>query len=951
VSERQPTVTAGTASFRREGVQPPPTHAARKLIEVVLPLDAMNRAGRAEKSVPRKGLPATMHPWWSRKPTGVARAVLFASLVDDPMARSDLWPDARERADRRQALVDLVADLSRWDCEATRVDDARRILSEEYGAEPPTVLDPFCGGGAIPYAATGLGLPNLGVDLNPVAALLTKAMVEIPMAVAGLGPVHPHGRSPLGHGSGMGGVAADIESYGQDLLVEVERRLGPSYPAAQALDGSMTRAVSYLWARTCRCVNPACGAEVPMLSTWWLSKRPKNHWHVTPRLTEARVEFRVVRGPKPDSLQDPKVGQGANFRCLKCGEVTAAEEIRRQGCDGKLGLRLVAIQTTADPAHPRGGRAWTNATPEQEAAGTGAWPAAREFPFHDYPLPGVAGNIRSFGIDTIADLLTPRQRLLMVTMCDVLADVRARIEHDARSVGLDDNSEPLQSGGTGALAYSHAITTYLAIAISRMANRVSTMTIHNRANGSVEQSFVQPAFAFYGEFAEAHPFSGSTGSWGNSLKHVAAAAGRLPVGPRAEVRCGSALTELQSVTGIVSTDPPYYDMFDYAALSNLYYPWLRLALRDIWPDETSTLVPSDREQIVSNPARFGGDRARAQEHFERLLAQAFRLIRKAQIDECPLTLYYGYQQSERRMEGRSSTAWESLLSALIAAGFTIVRTWPLRTERPEGVKSGSNSLASSILLVCRKRPDDARSVTRADFLTALRSQLPDEVAELRAINTAPVDLAQSVIGPGMAVYTSFGRVLEADGSPMPVRIALELINQVLDEVLEGHESELDAETRWAVKWFSQFGFDAGPFGDAETLCKATGTAVDGMQRSGIVESRASKVWLVGREDLPGEWDPLSDGRVPVWEATQHLVKALDEGGEAAAAGLLSRLGGVGETARDLAYRLYAICDQKKWAKEAGAYNALVTSWPEIRRKASTGTVGQGSLLGSEERDR
>lgn len=919
----------------------------RKLIEAALPVEAMNLAGRAEKAVPKKGLPATMHLWWSRKPTGLARAVLFASVIDDPMGREDLWPSEEERHEERSRLLDLVADLSAWDCSEARLDEARRLLRRQCGSELPQVIDPFCGGGAIPLEATRLGLPAHAIDLSPVAALITKGLIEIPASIGGTGPVHPEAARRLGRTSGMEGVGDDVQRYGDQLIGETERRIGESYPTVLALNGSPTKAVSYLWARAATCTNPRCRAELPLLSTWWLSKRAKNQWHIRPVIGDGRIDFTVHEGGPPDDLEDLKVSRGANFRCVICGEVTDADEIRAQGEAGGIGLRLVAIQTFADPSKPRGGRAWTAATVEQESAALAAWLADKEFPLPSFELPAVAGNIHSFGIHTIEDLLTPRQRLLMVTMCEVLADLRATIETDALASGLDTDRTPLHLGGRGAAAYAEAVATYLGLAISRMANRVSTMTIHNRANGSVEQSFVQPAYAFYGDFPEANPFSGSTGSWDNSLEHVAAAAAALPVGPAATVSCASALEALPGLRGIVSTDPPYYDMFDYSALSNLFYPWLRLALGPIWPDETASLLAPEADQIVSNAARFGGDRSQAHDYFESKLRDAFKLLKETQLDEYPLTLYYGYQQTELRRDGRSSTAWEALLDSLIDSGFRIVSTWPLRTERPEGVKTGSNALASSILLVCRERPENAPSVSRKEFLSALRASLPDAIATLRESNIAPVDLAQAAIGPGMAVYSSFGRVIEADGSTMTVRAALEHINHALDEIVSGSESEFDADTRWAITWFEEFGLGEGPYGQAEQLSKSRNTSVAGLAEAGLIAQRSGKVRLSGRDELPTDWSPVADSRLTVWETTQHLIRRVELDGEERAARLLAELGSSqAEVAKDLAYRLFLVCDRKGWAKEAASYNGLVTAWPELQRLAGAaeGSVEQGRLL-------
>jgi len=918
----------------------------RKLIEAALPVEAMNLAGRAEKAVPKKGLPATMHLWWSRKPTGLARAVLLASLIDDPVGRPDLWPSEERRHAERSDLLDLVADVSRWDCPEHRLAEARRRVQEQCGENLPEAIDPFCGGGAIPLEAARLGLPSTAIDLSPVAALITKALTEVPTVVGGLGPVHPSAELRMGRTVAMEGVGADVQLYGERLQAETLDRIGECYPIVKSMTGTVTKAVSYLWARTAACVNPRCRAEVPLLSTWWLSKRKNNFWHVRPIQRDGRIDFEVHEGAPPDDLQDLKVSRGANFRCPTCGEVTDADAIREQGVAGGLGLRLVAIQTFADPAKPRGGRAWAPATLEQEQRALRAWPDDRQFPLPNFTLPGVAGNIHTFGIRTIEQLLTARQRLLMITMCEVLADLRPEIEKDALAAGLELTATPLRDGGRGAQAYAEAIATYLGLTISRMANRVSTMTIHNRANGSVEQSFVQPAYAFYGDFPEANPFSGSTGSFANSLEHVAAAAAALPVGPRSTVICDSALDALSGRRGIVSTDPPYYDMFDYSALSNLFYPWLKLSLASIWPEVTASLVAPEADQIVSNASRFGGDRAEAHAYFESRLREAFKALREVQLAEYPLTLYYGYQQTEKRRDGRSSTAWEALLDSLIDSGFSIVSTWPLRTERPEGVKTGSNALASSILLVCRERSATAATVSRKELLSALRASLPDALATMRESNIAPVDLAQSAIGPGMAVFTSFARVLEADGSQMTVRTALEHINQVLDEIITGSESSFDSDTRWAVTWFEEFGLNDGPFGQAEQLSKSRNTSIAGLVDAGVALQRAGKVRLSGRDELPSGWSPLTDNRLTVWESTQHLIKRLEEDGEGSAARLLAELGSErGEMAKELAYRLFLVSDRKGWAKEANSYNGLVTVWPELLRLAAgSGGAEQGQLL-------
>ena len=953
--------------------KPSPT---RKLIEVALPLEAVNAAGRAEKAVPKKGHPATMHLWWSRKPLGVARAALFASLVDDPSARPDLYPsEAAQRAERRR-LISLVEELSRWERsdDTALLAEAQRCIAASAGGDPPRVLDPFCGGGAIPTEAMRLGLDTLAIDLNPVAALVSEATLSIAQRFSGRPPVSSgeHGR-----GDSLQGIAADIAHYGRAVEAECRRHLAGAFavPESPLLAGGSTVAVSYLWARTITCANPGCRRGTPLLSTWWLSKKHTNPWHARPVIEADRFDFAVAPGPPAVDLVDLKVGRGANFRCLFCSTVNDADTVRRCGQQAGLGLRLVAVQALAEPQRPRRGRIWLAPDAASEQAGL----AACSTGFGDdveaalrRRLPTGSGNVTSFGLRTFGDLLSPRQRRTMATFAEAIIGISAVVHRDAIAAGMPEGGPGVAQGGSGARAYAEAITTYLALALSRMANRTTMMTTHNRANGSVEQSFIRQAYGFYGEFPEANPFSGRTGSWAGGLDYVVRAVEALPaprggrhggtaaatssgdpssaqdtVSPRvgrSEVRCASMLTALDGAAGVVCTDPPYYDMFDYAALSNLFLVWLRATLGDVWPATLGPLLAPTDEQITSNAARFDGDREAAHAHFETLLRRAFERIREVHDSRYPLTIYYGYQQSESKPRpggtGAPGTAWEALLESLIGAGLRITATWPLRTERPEGVKKGTKSLASSVLLVCRPVAGDEPDrpvVTVRELRRALRAELPAAARLLQQGNIAPLDLVQAAIGPGMGVYTRYERVLQVDGSHFGVREALMLINEVLDEILVGADSALDADTRWALTWFDEYGFGEGPFGRAEELSKARNTSVAGLVTAGIVITAGDKVRLRGRHEMDSGWDPATDRRPTTWEATQHLLRTLLDDGEPAAATLLGRLDAEGaDAARDLAYRLYRVCTRRNRAAEATAYNSLVTSWPELTHLAAAG---------------
>ena len=943
----------------------------RKLIEVALPLEAVNAAGRAEKAVPKKGHPATMHLWWSRKPLGVTRAALFASLVDDPSARPDLYPTEADQQAERRRLLALIEELCRWERsgDPALLAEAQRCIAASAGAAPPRIIDPFCGGGAISTEAIRLGLDTLAIDLNPVAALVSSATLSLAQRFAGQPAVSAGGSG----GDGRVGIAADVARYGEAAEEECRRRLAGAFPAlsGQMRPGYDGVAVSYLWARTVTCANPACGRTTPLLSTWWLSKKPTNRWHVRPVVEGDRFGFAAERGPPPAGLADLKVGRGANYRCLHCSTVNDAGVVRRCGRGAGFGLRLVAVQGLADPRRPRAGRVWF--TPDETDERAGLAGAAAGFPEAVEAallreLPEECGNVTAFGLRTVADVLSPRQRRTMATFAEVIGGMTPVVHRDALSAGLADDGAGVEQGGSGARAYAEAVTTYLALALSRMANRTTTMTTHNRANGSVEQSFIRPAYGFYGEFAEANPFSGSTGSWSGGLGYVVRAMMALPAssapaaesaaphGPsrsghqpsgavrvgRADVRCGSMLSALDGAAGVICTDPPYYDMFDYAALSSLFLVWLRAAVGDVWPETLAPLPAPTAEQIVANPARSGGDRAAAHERFEKLLRLAFERMRAVHDSRYPLTVFYGYQQSGTRSavgtDGSPGTAWEALLESLIAAGYRVTASWPLRTERPEGVKKGTKALASSVLLVCRPvaGPGSVRpAATVGELRSALRAELPAVVRMMQQVNIAPVDLVQAAIGPGMAVYTRFERVLNADGSPLGIGETLAMINEVLDETLTIAGAEFDAATRWALSWFDEHGFAGGSLGRAEHLAKERDISVAGLSSAGVVVTDGDRVRLRHRGELDTAQDGFRGGSPTVWEATQHLLRCLDAEGEQAAAALLGGLDADTATAaRELAYQLFRICTRRNRSAEAAACNGLVNSWPELSRLAA-----------------
>ena len=916
------------------------TEYRKKLIEVALPLEAINRASAREKSI-RHGHPSTLHLWWARRPLAACRAVLFASLVDDPSSHPEHFPTEDAQEAERQRLFRIIEELVEWknSTSETVLATARTEILRSTGGNPPPVLDPFCGGGSIPLEAQRLGLEAHGSDLNPVAVLITKALIEIPPEFSDLPPVNPATKARLGGAGWRGpqGLAEDVDYYGRWMREEAERRIGHLYPKvtlpSKTGNGDGT-VIAWLWARTMRCPNPACGAEMPLVRSFELSKKTGKRAWIEPVVDENRTVRFEVRGGSGVAPEGTVNRQGA--RCVVCGSAVPFNQVRAEGRERGLGVRLMAII-----AEGTRGRVYVAADDTQTAvaeSATPSWKPEAELPHNprDFKTP-------NYGMTSFADLFTSRQLVALTTFSDLAREARERVRQDADAAW----QHPDWTHGSSASpsGYADAVATYLGLVASRLADYHSSICSWHSGRETIRNTFARQAIPMVWDFAEANPLSESTGSMTGALKWIVNVVRDLPGGKLGSAEQLDAVASCdRQISPLISTDPPYYDNIGYADLSDFFYSWLRPTLRQVYPTLFSTLQTPKSQELVATPYRFEGGKRQAQEFFETGLGAVFRRFRETGHPEYPLTVYYAFKQAEAEGEtegATASTGWETMLTGLLKAGFAITGTWPMRSEmgnRP--MASGTNALASSIVLVCRLRPESASLATRKDFMGALRAELPDALRKLQHGNIAPVDLAQASIGPGMAIYSRHSKVMEADGSTMPVRTALALINQALDEVLAEQEGELDADTRWAIAWFEQVGNRAGDFGDAETLSKAKGTSVDGMVRAGILEARGGKVRLLGRDELDEAWSPSTDQRLTVWEMTQHLLRRLDEG-EVAAAALARQLGSFAEVARDLAYRLYLICERSKWSQEGQAYNSLVVAWPSIMQLAAVAPASAG----------
>ncbi len=915
----------------------------KKLIEVAIPLEAINAASVREKSI-RHGHPSTLHLWWARRPLAACRAVLFASLVDDPSAHPEKFPTEEAQAQERERLFGLIEELVKWENsnnEEVLARTRKEILASTDG-NPPPVYDPFCGGGSIPLEAQRLGLRAYASDLNPVAVLITKAMIEIPPRFKDRPPVHPDQAPELivRQWRRAEGMAEDIRYYGRWMREEAFQRIGHLYPTVRLpteQGGGEASVIAWLWARTVTCPNPACQAEMPLVRSFLLSKKKGKEAWVEPvadrSVKPASVSFKVRAGG--GTPPEGTVNRGG-ATCLICGIPVPFNHVRSEGKRIGLGAKLIAMV-----AEGTSSRVYLAPDPRHVEVAQSARP--NWVPEGELPEKALGFRVQQYGMTTYADLFTPRQLVALTTFSDLVGEACEKVRADAICAGLPNNDEGIEAGGTDSRAYAEAVATYLAFGVDKAANLWSSITSWMSDRGALRETFARQAIPMVWDFAEANPFSSSGGSFEQFIVRISDAVADLSGGPVAAVSQLDASHNSINLTSVaIATDPPYYDNIGYADLSDFFYVWLRKSLHGIYDELFATMLVPKAEELVATPFRFDGDKKQAKAFFERGMLRTIGRTKSLQSPDYPLTVYYAFKQAERSKEEKSgivsivSTGWETMLEALLKSGFGIVGTWPLRTESPgRSVAQNTNALASLIVLACRKRPETAATVTRRNFLQELKRELPSALRTLQKQNIAPVDLAQSAIGPGMAVFSKYAKVLEADGSTMTVRMALALINQVLDEVLAEQEGEFDPDTRWAVAWFQQFGVKDGPFGEAETLCKAKNVSISGLAEAGILNAKGGKVKLLPRDQLSDGWNPLQDSRLTVWEMAQHLIRTLEKEGEREAAMLLKALGSRSEAARDLAYRLYAVCERKGWAQEALAYNSLIASWPEIARLTSS----------------
>ena len=903
--------------------------ATKKLIEVALPLEKINAESAREKSI-RHGHPSTLHLWWARRPLAAARAVIWASLVDDPSSHPEQFPTEEDQNTERQRLFKILEDLVVWENSNNEkvLDAAKAEIMKSTNGNPPALLDPFAGGGAIPLEAQRLGLEAHAHDLNPVAVMINKAMIEIPPKFSGMAPVNSDAQVNSMHDAWARaeGLAEDVRYYGEWMKQEAYKRIGHLYPKVKVPEeqgGGEATVIAWIWARTVKCPNPACGCEIPLVRSFTLSKKKGHEAYVEPQFFDSKCSYTVKLGEHKEKGTVNRTGAS----CVACGTSVPLDYVRSEGSNHRMGRHLIAVV-----AEGKNGRAYYSPDDIQLCASQVGEP--ENVPCEDLPEKALGFRIQAYGITKWKDLYTNRQLTALTTFSDLVVETQKKVEADAIAVGMSDDHVPLCKGGHGARAYGEAVGVYLAFAVDRQADIGSTIASWINTIGAIRNTFGRQAIPMTWDFAEANPFSSSTGCFSNMVDWIVKCIDNFPIAQfEAEVSQRDAQSDCGLRNIMISTDPPYYDNIDYADLSDYFYIWMRRSLKDSYPGLFSTVLVPKTEELIATPFRHGGSMEKAKSFFESGMLSASKQMYLYAREDVPVTIYYAYKQSDSDADGTASSGWETMLNSIVKAGFAITGTWPMRTERGNRMRgNGSNALASSIVLVCRKRPEDAPQTTRRNLIATLRHELRPALKKLQASNIAPVDLAQSAIGPGMGVFSRYRRVLEADGTPMSVRSALQIINEELDLYFNEQVGDLDTASRFCVDLYTQYAYNVVKYGEAEVLANAKSTSIPMLAANGVVYAKAGDVHLVERADLPEKVDVDEKN---IWLLTQQLTQAMAKGGvEACAQIVASMFGSNAERAKDLAYRLYTIAEQKKWANEAYAYNALVVAWPDIQSRAA-----------------
>ena len=792
------------------------------------------------------------------------------------------------------------------------------------------------GGGSIPLEAQRLGLKAIAADLNPVAVMINKAMIEIPAKFANRPPVNPESEALIDTSKsyrGAQGLAEDIAYYGKLLKKLAFEKIGHLYPKVYVPElKTDATVIAWLWARTVKCPNPACGCEMPLVNSFWLSKKKGKEVYLEPIIDGNKITYEVRKGV--DCAHEGTVNRNGAI-CIACGSKVELKYIRDEGKAGRMSAQMIAIV-----AEGKNGRIYL--PPNEEHINI----ANVDKPF-DVPygvLCGVARkNVSLYGFENFSDLFTNRQLVLLTTFSDLISNVVKKIEN---------------------YDYSKAIILYLAFLIDKLADRGSSICSWDNTRDGLRNTFGRQAIPMTWDYAEGNPFSNSSGCFDNMIDWIVkciknfSASSIEGVVQRNAIKNAKLLDDFPESI-VVSTDPPYYDNISYADISDFFYVWLRYNLENIYPEISNTIQTPKKFELIVSPYRHDGNKQKAKEFFEEGMELVFENINEYSSINIPITIYYAFKQKDMDIDGEASSGWETMLEAIIRTGFIITGTWPMRTEMANrSVGQEANALASSIVLVCRKRDPNSGSCTQKNFRRELKEELQTSLDKMQKTNIAPVDMAQSAIGPGISVYSRYEQVIDAEGNPITVRDALKLINAALDEYFNGQGERLDAASQFCVDLFAQNAFNYIKFGEADVLARAKNISTDELVEIGAILSSKGKVRLMDRDEMPlftvdedkrkhvnQNWIQSLNNSNCSWLWVQSLVEYLDVLGFEGCAIALRDFLGSDEMLKNLAYRLYQISEKKNWAKEGTGYNNLIVSWPDIlSRRTEISHAEQQSLF-------
>lgn len=890
------------------------TATRKKLIEVAIPIDEINRASIREKTI-RQGHPSTFHLWWARRPLATCRAVLFAQLVDDPSSFPDKFstPDAIQK--ERKRLFSIMKELVQWKNSNNEeiLEEARKEIKMSCNGDTPTIYDPFSGGASIPLEANRLELDVVGSDINPIAVLIGRSLLDFPRQYVDKAPSHNDTKLRT-HYNKLDGLSEDIRYFAQKLRELAFKKIGHLYPDVSISLGRKTssaKVVAWIWVRTVRSPDPGLnGVHVPLIGSYWLCKKTRKKVWIESEIDKTEVQFKICKGvPEFEEIIDhgTKFKNSANFTCLLTGTSIPSDYIKSEGRDGRLGWKLISIV-----ANSKNGRQYLPASEWHEKTAFGASPRWRpEFPMSQHSQ---YMSVTNYGITKWSDFFLDRQTIAIETFLDLIPEAVGDLKQNPQ--------------------YKALIATYLSLGVSRMATRQCVGSYWDRSRENVAQVFTMQALPMRWDTAESNPFSESTGNFIGQIDYIVRAIEKLPLGNRNVSIKHKDATSVNFDNCVISTDPPYYDNIPYADLSDFFYVWLRRRLKNLYPDLFSTLLVPKADELVADRERHKG-KEKAEKFFLEGMTSVMKNMANKGSQDFPTTIYYAYRQGTQPKGDDTSRGWTTFLQAIVDAGYQVNATWPLRTEYTSGIKQKRNVLSTSIVVVCRPRPSNAPTATRSEFVNEIRSAVGNGLKQLREANLSPADIPQSSIGFGISVYTKYRYVIEANDTFMSVHTALQLINKELDEVLNGLQGNFDNLTRFLISWFEQYGLEKGAYGTADSIAKARVSSVDNARIEGLVESSGGFVRILHRSELPETVFENSNFQNSVWASSQAVIHILERFGETKAAKFLSTLPVSHiESIKDLSYCLYDISVNKvNNAKEANSYNGLISVWSDLVQQA------------------